>query len=71
MGEEMKGSAKYFMQRVHDACLQQGVHLTAKEFDLPIAEVRQITMQYEGWDGTWTKFLIRKDLETTFRNQSK
>ena len=67
----MKGSAKYFMQRANDACLQQGVQLTAKEFYLSIAEVRQLTMQHEGWEETWTKFLIKKDLETTIRNQSK
>lgn len=62
------GAMKRWAQDVHDDCLSIGVHNTAKKHGISDEDVKTTTMNYSGWEDSWTKFMIEYDLKKTMRN---
>ena len=55
--EEKMGALKAYMNDIHDSCIDVGVKETAKKFKLSDEEVRNTTMVWAGFDGTWEEFV--------------
>ena len=48
---------KRWMHSIYDDCFEIGVSATAQKYNIPEREVKQVTMNWDGFEGPWEDYI--------------